>query len=712
MVFAAMDMMSLWSQWLWPILLFVLGLGLVIFVHELGHFLVAKAVGIKVERFALGMGPRVIGVRAGETDYCLCAFPIGGYVKMLGQEDFKPLEEGGKPDPRSYEAKSVGARLAVISAGVVMNVILAAVLFTLIGLLGRSFVAPVVGETVPGMPAASARIDWNNEPATSPTTGPATAPALPDTLQPGDRIVRIDGDSVVLWVVDHEITNFPDIAMTAVLADRGQTFRLHVERDVDGRTRSGVAEVSVAESGGVLRFGIQPASSLTVAAFEDARVDSPLEPGDRVVAIDGATIDHHWQLRDVATRLTGRSIPVTVRRGEERIDVTVQPLLAPAPGVYWLDDGGSFQGTLVSIEPGDGDGEDDDAGRVLTFRLADGSTRKVPAERLSGAQLQILGMAPRQRVLGVMAGSPADEAGIEPGDVILDYADRTSPTHEQVLEINTQYAGEGTNIVVLRDGETVGPLWIVPQQREGGARMGTIITIDQAHPVVAEVADGSVAAAAGIPSGATITAVDDAPVDSWIDLYRELAARTGKSVEIRYRHGAAAGAAEIELTADAFDPSHYRFRVFGGDVAFEPLTRHVRQPGVWASMKWGARETVKLVLSTYASLKSLIAGTAGKESISGPVGIGGFAIEAGRRGVMDFLYFLGFISAALAVFNFLPLPVVDGGHAVFLLIEKIRGKPVPVKVMNWVQMIGLALLILLFVLVTWQDISRMISEGW
>ncbi|MCD4699233.1 MAG: site-2 protease family protein, partial [Phycisphaerae bacterium] len=146
-ILAVNDIVAIWLRWVWPILLFVIGLGLMIFVHELGHCLVAKWVGIKVERFALGMGPRLFGIKRGETDYCLCAIPLGGYVKMLGQEDFKALKEGDRADPRSFEAKSVGARFAVISAGVIMNLILAAVLFIIIGMVGKNFVAPVVGGT-------------------------------------------------------------------------------------------------------------------------------------------------------------------------------------------------------------------------------------------------------------------------------------------------------------------------------------------------------------------------------------------------------------------------------------------------------------------------------------------------------------------------------------------------------------------------------------
>ena len=143
---------------MWPILLFVIGLGLVVFVHELGHFLVAKAVGIKVERFAFGFGRRLCGIQRGETDYCINLIPLGGYVKMLGQEDVKQVEETN--DPRSFNSKSVGARFAVIAAGVVMNILLAAVLFILVAMVGKRYLAPVVGSVAPGFPASEVVVDW------------------------------------------------------------------------------------------------------------------------------------------------------------------------------------------------------------------------------------------------------------------------------------------------------------------------------------------------------------------------------------------------------------------------------------------------------------------------------------------------------------------------------------------------------------------------
>src|SRR5690554_3558577 len=99
----ALNLANVFGQWVWPLLGFFVGLGLVVFVHELGHFLVAKSVGIRVERFAIGMGPKVAGVKLGETEYCICALPIGGYVKMTGQDDFAPNPDQASPDKPTGE---------------------------------------------------------------------------------------------------------------------------------------------------------------------------------------------------------------------------------------------------------------------------------------------------------------------------------------------------------------------------------------------------------------------------------------------------------------------------------------------------------------------------------------------------------------------------------------------------------------------------------
>ena len=94
------------------------------------------------------------------------------------------------------------------------------------------------------------------------------------------------------------------------------------------------------------------------------------------------------------------------------------------------------------------------------------------------------------------------------------------------------------------------------------------------------------------------------------------------------------------------------------------------------------------------------------------MGIGSIAIEAGREGVVPFIYLMAMISVSLAVFNFLPIPVVDGGLAVFLLIEKILGRPIPLRIQNAVTVVGWGLVLFLFLVLTWNDIQRILSNLW
>ena len=129
-------------------------LGVLIFIHELGHFLVAKWAGIRVERFSLGFPPKMIGKTIGETEYCISWVPLGGYVKMAGENQD---EEEVTGDPREFMSKTVGQRSLVILAGPLMNFFAAMLIF--IGVLwihGRDVVDPdnvVVGPVLAGSPA-------------------------------------------------------------------------------------------------------------------------------------------------------------------------------------------------------------------------------------------------------------------------------------------------------------------------------------------------------------------------------------------------------------------------------------------------------------------------------------------------------------------------------------------------------------------------------
>ncbi|NPA24740.1 MAG: RIP metalloprotease RseP, partial [Deltaproteobacteria bacterium] len=155
----------------------IIVLGVLIFVHELGHFLVAKLSGVRVLVFSLGFGPRLCGFKKGDTEYVLSAVPLGGYVKMLGEgrgeEDEEELSEEDKQV--SYAYKSPWRRLAIIIAGPGANIIFAALVFSLVYLFGVPTLKPVIGEVNYEMPAYSAG------------------------FKSGDRIIAIDGKKIETW---------------------------------------------------------------------------------------------------------------------------------------------------------------------------------------------------------------------------------------------------------------------------------------------------------------------------------------------------------------------------------------------------------------------------------------------------------------------------------------------------------------------------------
>src|SRR5262245_12145169 len=184
------------------LLAFVVALGALVVVHELGHFGVAKRVGVKVLRFSVGWGPVVARRMWGETEYALSAVPIGGYVKMLGEDD----DTGVADDPtRSFEAQPLARRMAIVLAGPVMNLLFAFVVYAL--LLG----------TV-GMDA----------PSTQPLVGEVTAdsPASRAGLVSGDRVLTIDGKAIGTW---------EDLAAT-VRSSQGKPLAVRLQRDGSERT--------------------------------------------------------------------------------------------------------------------------------------------------------------------------------------------------------------------------------------------------------------------------------------------------------------------------------------------------------------------------------------------------------------------------------------------------------------------------------------------
>ena len=249
----------------WPYLLMLIGFSLIVCVHELGHFAVAKWVGVRVEKFAVGFGREIFGFTRGETRYSFNILPLGGYVKMLGQEDFddKSKELQFKDDPRSFINKPIGQRAAIVSAGVIMNVLFACLLFMIVFLVGMEVTGTRIAVIEPDSPAQRAG------------------------LLPGDDIKQINGENVL---------EFNEVRMAVILAPLHEPIEFVVKRDGELKFVQVEPEYTIPESTRDIRrqiVGIQPGVTRKIIVvgpeIDQSRPDQP-HVGDVIVEIDGVEV--------------------------------------------------------------------------------------------------------------------------------------------------------------------------------------------------------------------------------------------------------------------------------------------------------------------------------------------------------------------------------------------------------------------------------------
>ncbi len=274
-------------------------LGVLIFVHELGHFLVAKRSGVGVLKFSLGFGPKLFGVKRGETEYLISALPLGGYVKMIGEDPGDQSAEAADPR-RSFSKKSVGTRARIILAGPVANLLLPVVIFWgVFAVVGQPYLLPVIGTPEAGSPAAEAG------------------------LQSRDHVVAVDGQKIERW----------DQVLAAIRGSSGRTLALAVARD--GRTFEVRLEPRPLKTRDVFGqeievwdVGLQePLISTRIGQLEPGHVaqQAGLRSGDRIVALNGVPVSDWEQMRKGIRGSPGKPLRATVEREGQRFDLEVTP---------------------------------------------------------------------------------------------------------------------------------------------------------------------------------------------------------------------------------------------------------------------------------------------------------------------------------------------------------------------------------------------------
>ena len=701
-LFASLD----WSALLWVsvILKVAIGLGAVIFVHELGHFLVAKACGVKCEKFMIGfdIGGYKLSWRHGETEYGIGILPLGGYVKMLGQDDDPahiaeqmqksqvkadnsnavqitgPNGEKYYVDRRSYLAKSVPQRMAIISAGVIMNVIFAFIFAAIAYGMGVPYLPSIVSETVPGSPA------W--------TAG----------IEPGDEVVQINN------TVD---PTFVQLKGGVTLGDLEHGLQTKIRRAADGQVVP-VTLTPQQDSGRLATIGIGGPQSLVISEMLPAVDNSPaanaklIAPtGDAAKGIEAKFLggDEIIRVGDTAVSNFREFAAAIAKQSDQPLQVVVRRPLKKEGG----------------------DAKAESAEKPATQEL----TFEVPAEPLERFDFDMK-LGP---ITSVRVDSPAAKAGLAVGDVIESVdgkhvGEGANPAETWTAQTLPNYliraAKEGREVEVVvsrtKAGAQPEPVTVrikpvvptsVISARPPGAPMASD-AIGIAYRVDNEIASvlPDTPAAKELAAGDNITSAkvtfpkNEKGVAPEPDLVRFVTPPpTGIAALIQKLFGTKAEArpvfnwptlldtiqfipagTEVELTVVRGDAEPRKVTVkpvvadglFVGSRGFwfHPIERVRKADSFSQQLRFGWEETSEALTMVFRFLKKI--GTQVPISaLGGPVTIARAAGYSAAEGMSSLLIFLTMLSANLAVINLLPIPLLDGGHLVFLAYGGIRGRP-------------------------------------
>jgi len=275
------------------LLAFAFVIGVLVFVHELGHFLAARRVGVRVLAFSIGFGPRLLGFTRGGTEYKIAAIPLGGFVKMAGEtaED----QRSGAPD--EFLSKSKWQRFQVLIAGPAMNIVLAIVVLWGLLLQGADIPAyrdmpPVVGAMEPDAPARKAGVEV------------------------GDRILRVDNRSVETWEdFLNTIAGKARREVTLLLERGGQQTRVNVVPSAEGKYEIG-------------DIGVLPNTHPHIRSIVagDPADKAGLKTGDVILAIDGETVSFARQISELISKHEGREIAVRLSRNGQEQELRLTPV--------------------------------------------------------------------------------------------------------------------------------------------------------------------------------------------------------------------------------------------------------------------------------------------------------------------------------------------------------------------------------------------------
>lgn len=609
------------------ILIVAAGIGLLILAHELGHFAAAKLCNVRVEAFSIGFGPEIAGVTRGETRYSLRALPLGGYVKMMGDE---PGSDAAA-DERSFLSQGFARKSFIIVAGAGVNIVLSLVLFVGAFQIGVEFPAARVGAVAFG------------------------SAAYYGGLETGDRIVEVNGQRDIDYV---------DLLTTVVLADPGQEMLFLVERGgerLEKRLRPrfsaevGRSTIGIAQYMSLEIEALADVPYLLPAEGEEGAVEDGEEKKPEIVEVTSsareAGVPEGWTIKavngedvadwfDFERRLTVNGLApyrLTVLKGEQEKTFEVKPKRSPSP--------------TIGFNP------------VITTQIVE-----------------------------VEKGSLAEEMGFEAGDRIVALGETAVDDAARLNEEMNVRLGELPPLGILRDGKTLEVPW--PEQPASSI---DFLYAFEMKPLtkVAFVIPGTPADVMGLEAGDEITAVDGQGVTDFAQVPELLRKSTEDSIAVAWSR-------DGEVYEGSFEP-------FVMDIVAAP-EMFERKQGLAGSCRIGLRKAWGFATQIYLIIRKALGGQASvAKNLGGPVSIARLSYQVARYSIPRFIFFLGVISINLGILNLLPIPILDGGLLAVFLVEKIKGSPLAVGTQAVIQYVGLAIIVALFVLVTFQDIMRLFS---
>ena len=605
------------------------GIGLVVFVHELGHFLVAKRCGVRVEVFSLGFGPRLLGFKRGGTEYRLCLVPIGGYVKMAGDAPGDSLEFDGSELP----SKSVGQRFAIFSAGVAMNLLFAIVVLPIVLAIGVQFHSTRIGGVQPGGPA------WRAG------------------LERGDEVRSVAG---------HQVDDFNDVIAEVALSG-SDAVEVEVVRAAARAQGHGdaidrvVIQAERDEKMGRFVIGVGPSYAPTLEVDPDGpAARAGIQQDERITRFNGKSIAsaEEFDTLRVENRLLSVQLGVTGADGVERlVDVEARPEERAT--------------TLLGVRP-----------YVNVVKALRGEAARVADFLRPGDVLHAL--------VRVEASGSAG-ASVQPIRDAEELATALDGSHDAAYRIELERGG-ATIHVALPAGVT-------------RALAKDVALVQDPESCVVRIMPGYPADLGGLPDGAEIRTIDNVAVHRWSEIPQRIEKAAPDDDGDRSAHPlqlvAWKDGREFKLSLTP------RVEHLPVDLGLLPSLEMVTRsyPALEAA-RVGLSSAAYMLKNVYLTLKKILVRDVDASNLSGILTIAYVSRSLVDYGLPTLFFFLAVLSLNLAFLNLLPIPVLDGGHLFFLIVEKLKGSPVSERALGISQLIGVVLVLALLLFVTYNDLRR------